>query len=412
MKLYKDCMRLRFWLFLMAAAVGGSRLCTAQTAPAGGVTAVIDTTMGRLTCKLMTREAPKMSANFIALAEGSADWKDPATGEVVHGKPFYDGAAIAGISAGITSGDRVGGDKGTAGDPFPVEHVAGVVFDKPGRLAMKVADNQTSRSIFLITDHASDSRNKTASVFGQCDDASVKVVEAMSHLLLSSDSHPDAPVGINHITIIHDGDAMPPVAANLPAEMIVPKMGPLPKSMIPSPEPTGPTAVIETSMGKMTCRLFDQETPVATGTFIKLAEGAEDWKNPTTHAVVHGKRFYNGLTFNRVIPDYMIQNQSYPGAPDGGGDIGINFNLEPVPGLDFDRPGRMAIANSGPTKMSSQFFITEHPVHRLDGQYTIFGQCDDASVKVVEAIARLPRNGKDRPEPPVVIKTVTILRSK
>jgi cyclophilin family peptidyl-prolyl cis-trans isomerase len=402
MELYKDCMRLRFWLLAIATTVGSFQFCAAQTA-------VIDTTMGRLTCKLMAREAPKMTANFVALAEGSADWKDPAMGEVVHGKPFYDGTALAGISAGITGGDRAGGGKGTAGDPFPVEHAPGAMFDLPGRLAMKVEDNQTNASIFLITTNASDSRAKGASVFGQCDDASVKVAEAISHLLLTSDNHPETPVGINHIAIVREGEPMPAVAANVPADSIVPRMGPLPASIIPVPEPTGPTALIETTMGTMNCRLFD-ETPVATGTFIKLVEGTKDWKDPTTHAVVHGKRFYDGLTFNRVIPDFMIQNQSYPGAPDGNGDIGINYSLESVPGLIFDRPGRMAIANSGPDKMSSQFFITEHPVHRLDEKYTIFGQCDDASVKVVEEIARLPRNGKDRPDTKVVIRRITIVQ--
>ena len=373
------------------------------------MTAVIDTTAGRLTCRLFTKEAPAMTANFVALAEGSADWKDPATGEVVRGRPFYDGTALGGISAGITGGDRAGGGKGTAGDPFPVEHAPGVTFDRPGRLAMKVADNQTNRSIFLITTHASDSRAKDASVFGQCDDASVKVAEAISHLLLSSDNHPDASVAINHIAIVREGEPMPPVAANVPADSIVPRMGPLPVPMIPAPDPTGPTAFIETTMGNLSCRLFE-ETPVATGTFMALVEGRKDWKNPATHAVEHSKRFYDGLTFNRVIPDFMIQNQSYPGAPDGNGDIGINYSLETVPGLVFDRPGRLAIANSGPEKMSSQFFITEHPVHRLDDKYTIFGQCDDASVKVVEAIARLPRNGKDRPDTRVVIRHITIVR--
>jgi peptidyl-prolyl cis-trans isomerase A (cyclophilin A) len=350
-----------------------------------------------------------MTANFIALAGGSADWNDPATGEIVHGKPFYDGTALGGITAGVTGGDRVGGDKGTAGAPFPVEHPAGILFDRPGRLAMKVAGNLTSRSVFLITDHASESRAKGAAIFGQCDDAGVQVVEAISHLLLSSDNHPRTPVGIDHIAIVGDGEPLPPVAAHLPAESFVPRMGPMPQPLIPSPEPSGPTARIETSMGMLSCRLFDQETPIATRNFIELAEGTKDWTNPATHKVMHHKRFYDGLTFNRVIPDFMIQNQSYPGAPDGEGKIGINYSLEAVPGLEFDRPGRLAIANSGPGKMDSQFFITEHPVHRLDGQFTIFGQCDDASVKVVEAIARLPRNAKDRPEPMVVIKKVTIV---
>jgi peptidyl-prolyl cis-trans isomerase A (cyclophilin A) len=388
--------------FFVAACV------SAIVASAEAQTAVIDTTMGRITCKLYAAEAPKMTANFVALAEGTVDWKDPATGEATHGKPFYDATALAGITGGVTGGDRMGSDKGTAGEPMPVERAAGLAFDRPGRLAMKVTDGMASRSIFLITTHAADSRAKNASVFGQCDDASVEVVKTMSHMLLTVDNHPAAAVGINHIAIVREGEPMPPVAANVPAESITPQFGPPPAPVVPAPEPTGPTALIETSMGNMSCKLFDKEAPVATATFLGLAEGKKDWKNPMTHEVVHGKRFYDGLTFNRVIPDFMIQNQSYPGAPEGNGEIGINYNLEAVPGLEFDRPGRMAIANSGPTKMSSQFFITEHPVSRLNGQFTIFGQCDDASVKVVEAIARLPRNGKDRPDTRVVIRKITI----
>jgi len=79
-----------------------------------------------------------------------------------------------------------------------------------------------------------------------------------------------------------------------------------------------------------------------------------------------------------------------------------------VPGLTFDRPGRLAYANAGPGTNASEFFITEHAVHRLDGNYTIFGQCDDATVKIVEAIARMPRDAHNKPLTPVVIRHVVI----
>jgi cyclophilin family peptidyl-prolyl cis-trans isomerase len=160
-------------------------------------------------------------------------------------------------------------------------------------------------------------------------------------------------------------------------------------------------------MGTLTCRLFDKEAPIAVANFIGLANGTKPFRNPATQAEVRGKHFYDGLSFGRVLPDFMVQNADSPGDPHGGG-AGYKFGNEIVPGLSFDRPGRMAYANSGPGTNSSEFFVTEHAVRRLDGSYTIFGQCDDASVKVVEAIARVPRDAKNKPLTPVTIKRVTI----
>jgi cyclophilin family peptidyl-prolyl cis-trans isomerase len=143
-------------------------------------------------------------------------------------------------------------------------------------------------------------------------------------------------------------------------------------------------------------------------TFIGLATGTKPYKNPTTHAEVRGKHFYDGLSFRRVLPDFMVQNADMPGDPGGDGDIGFKFDNEIVPGLTFDRPGRLAYANAGPGTNASEFFITEHPVHRLDGNFTIFGQCDDATVKIVEAIARVPRDAHNKPLTPVVIRHVVV----
>ena len=86
-----------------------------------GPVVVIDTAMGRITCKLYEKQAPVTSANFVALAEGSKDWKDPATDQVVHGKGFYDGSGLVGVSDGVMGGDRFGLLRGTAGAPFAAE---------------------------------------------------------------------------------------------------------------------------------------------------------------------------------------------------------------------------------------------------------------------------------------------------
>ena len=176
----------------------------------------------------------------------------------------------------------------------------------------------------------------------------------------------------------------------------------------PEPVPTGPTLVIDTSMGRLTCKTFPLVAPTAVDNFIGLAEGTKDWTDPVSHAKVHGKRFYDGLLFHRVIPGFMIQGGDSSG--DGSGDAGYYFKDEVDPGLTFSVPGRLAMANSGPDTNSSQFFVTEQPVAELDGKYTIFGQCDAPSVAVVTAIARVPRDANDKPTSRVVIQHVTVVR--
>ena len=175
-----------------------------------------------------------------------------------------------------------------------------------------------------------------------------------------------------------------------------------------SPQPTGPTAVFDTSMGRITCKLFAKEAPETVANFIGLAEGTKDWSDPRTKQKVHGKPLYDGTTFHRVIPDFMIQGGDPMG--DGTGDPGYYFKDEFNPDLNFDVPGRLAMANSGPGTNGSQFFITEVPTEHLNQKHTIFGQCDEHSVLIVESIARVQRNGDDKPEDPVILKKVTIVQ--
>jgi len=384
-----------------------------------GPTVVIDTSMGRITCRLYEKQAPVTAANFVGLAEGSKDWKDPATDQVVHGKGFYDGTGLAGTSDGIVGGDRLGRWLGTAGPPFPMEK-SGLGFERAGRLVMAKyrpppgavaaaagkAPDLTSSSVFYVLEHADKEYEGRGTVFGQCDDASLPVVTAISHALLSADNHPAEAIAINHIAVVREGEAMPAVAAAVPLTQVTPQPVPMAVAAIPSPEPTGPAAVIETTMGTMRCRLFDKEAPIGVANFIGLAEGTKAWKNPATHVEMRGKKFYDGLSFRRVIPDFMIQNADLPGDPSGDGDIGFHFENEIVPGLTFDRPGRLAYANAGPNTNESEFFITLAPNSRLDGNYTIFGQCDEASVKVAAAIAGVARDEKNRPVKAVVIRSV------
>lgn len=377
-----------------------------------GATVVIDTSMGRLTCRLYATQAPELTENFIGLATGMQDWKDPSTGEIQHGKPFYDGTGLFGQTGAVGGGDRLGMSRGTAGDPLPTPKPNGLIFDRPGRLAMSVIQGQLSRSMFFVTQHADAEIDKAGRgiVFGQCDSSSADRVAEMSHALLSVDNHPAKPIAINKISVLQPGDPLPPIAPEVPSSSVLPQPIPFPGLDPMAPEPTGPTALIETSLGKISCKLFEKEAPVATKTFIGLAEGTRDWTHPETRAVMHGKPFYNGLLLNRVIPDFMIQNQNYPGGSNGA-DIGIKYGIEVVPGLNFDRPGRLAMANSGPDSNGSSFFITDAPRHGgLDEHFTIFGQCDEPSQKVVAAIARVPRDAHNRPLTPVVIRHITIAR--
>ena len=175
----------------------------------------------------------------------------------------------------------------------------------------------------------------------------------------------------------------------------------------PPAEPTGPTAVLDTSMGRITCRLFDKQAPQTVANFIGLAEGTKDWTDPATDEKEHGKTFYDGTTFHRVIPGFMAQGGDPMG--DGRGDPGYYIQDEIDPSLMFDVPGRLAMANSGPNTDGSQFFVTEEIQPSLNGHYTIFGQCDPSSVLVVKTITRVERDGRDKPLTPVVLKKVTIV---
>ncbi len=171
--------------------------------------------------------------------------------------------------------------------------------------------------------------------------------------------------------------------------------------------PNGPYVVMDTSMGRITCQFFQKQAPNAVANFIALAEGTKDWTDPATQKVQHHKRYYDGTIFHRVIPEFMIQGGDPTGT--GMGDPGYKFDDEFDPNLNFDRPGRLAMANSGPNTNGSQFFITEQGYETLNQHYTLFGQCDDASVDVVKAIARVERDANDKPLAPVILEKVTIL---
>ncbi len=177
----------------------------------------------------------------------------------------------------------------------------------------------------------------------------------------------------------------------------------------PQPQsPSGLYMTFDTSMGNIRCKLFEKEAPVTVKTIVGLATGTRSYVDPKTKQKVTGKHFYDGLTFHRVIPQFMIQGGDPLGTGEGSPEgPGFPFEDEFSPALRFDVPGRLAMANAGPKTNGSQFFITEVPTTYLNDKHTIFGQC--GNLDVVKAIARVPAHD-ERPDTPVVIKKVTVER--
>jgi len=167
------------------------------------------------------------------------------------------------------------------------------------------------------------------------------------------------------------------------------------------------SAKIVTTKGAITCELWPEKSPLTVLNFVQLAEGTKSWTDPTTKQEVK-RPLYNGTTFHRVIPEFMIQG----GDPLGNGMGGPGYEFaDEANGLTFKEPGLLAMANAGPNTNGSQFFITERGTpHQLDGKHTIFGKCGNADV--VKSIAESERDENDKPLKPVVIQKIQIVRGK
>ena len=165
-------------------------------------------------------------------------------------------------------------------------------------------------------------------------------------------------------------------------------------------------AIIETSMGKIEIELFADKSPLTVENFVGLAEGTKEFINPKT-GKKEKRKFYDGLTFHRVIPDFMIQGGCPLGTGTGG--PGYTFKDETNNGLKFDKPGLLAMANAGPNTNGSQFFITEVTTPWLNGHHTIFGQVvSSKDLDIVKQIARVDCDLSDKPIEDVIIKKITI----
>ena len=172
----------------------------------------------------------------------------------------------------------------------------------------------------------------------------------------------------------------------------------------PAREP-GLYGTMETSMGKIVVKFYEKESPITVRNFVDLALGRKTYTDPRTNQPSR-KPLYNGLTFHRVIPGFMVQG----GDPLGNGTGGTKTIPDEFhPSLKFDVPGKLAMANAGPNTGSCQFFITEVPTPHLSGKHTIFGQVIEGQ-DLVEKMGRVPRDANDKPRTPVRIVRVTVQR--
>ncbi|HTR68325.1 MAG TPA: peptidylprolyl isomerase [Terriglobales bacterium] len=172
--------------------------------------------------------------------------------------------------------------------------------------------------------------------------------------------------------------------------------------------PAGTYAIFNTSQGTIVCRLFEKEAPKTVANFIDLAEGKREWTHPVTRKKSNDK-LYDGTVFHRVIPDFMIQGGDPAGSGMGGPGYQFEDETKGSP-HKFDKPGKLAMANSGPNTNGSQFFITVVPTTWLTGKHTIFGEVVEGQ-DVVNKITAVPRNRQDKPVEAVTLTSVVIERA-
>ena len=169
----------------------------------------------------------------------------------------------------------------------------------------------------------------------------------------------------------------------------------------------GTYATFNTSEGKIVVRLFESDAPITVKNFIDLAEGKKEWTHPGTHAKSTSKLF-DGTIFHRVIPDFMIQGGDPTGTGMGGPGYRFQDETKGSPHR-FDKPGKLAMANSGPEheRLPVLYYRGAHAVahrqtHHLRRSRGRAGDCGQDFEG--------PRGGQDKPKTPVVLESVTIER--
>jgi len=186
-----------------AAKPAATKPATAAPATtAGPVQAIFETTLGNITCTLFPDKAPITVDNFIGLATGKKDWKNPSSGATMHNKPLYDGTVFHRVIPNfmIQGGDPLGNGTGSPGFTFRDEQ-SDLTFDQPGRLAMANSGPNTNGSQFFITEVATPHLNGHYNLFGQCDN--IELVKQIARL--STDPRNDRPFNppkLTHVKIV------------------------------------------------------------------------------------------------------------------------------------------------------------------------------------------------------------------
>jgi peptidyl-prolyl cis-trans isomerase A (cyclophilin A) len=208
--------------------------------PVNPTSAILHTTDGDMKCELFPDKTPRTVANFVDLATGKKDWTDPATKQIQHSKPLYDGVIFHRTIPGfmIQGGDPTGSGSGDIGFQFEDELLPDLLFDKPGRLAMANHGPNTNSSQFFITETTRSSldpclteegcqrpwghvpKGSGYTIFGQCDDAAVALVKQIASkpctagtLCAGANSRPVNPVKIDRVEIFVAGKSINPISA-------------------------------------------------------------------------------------------------------------------------------------------------------------------------------------------------------
>jgi peptidyl-prolyl cis-trans isomerase A (cyclophilin A) len=187
-----------------------------------------------------------------------------------------------------------------------------------------------------------------------------------------------------------DRPAQPPPPQPLPPQNLPKEQNPedvISMSNIPQ-GPGDLYAIFHTSRGNITVKLFEKDAPKTVANFVGLAEGKQEWTDPRSGQKSKA-RLYDGTSFHRVIPQFMIQGGDPLGTGTGG--PGYRFEDEFQSGRKFDKPGLLAMANAGPGTNGSQFFITEVATPHLNNRHTIFGEV----VKGFDLVPQIARAGNN-----------------
>ena len=212
----------KFLTSLLVLIISGLAIAQTATAPKPStakpatpaasqpVEAIFETTAGNINCTLFPDKAPITVDNFIGLATGTKDWKNPSSGATMHHKPLYDGTVFHRVIPNfmIQGGDPLGNGSGGPGYSFRDEQ-SDLTFDVPGRLAMANSGPNTNGSQFFITEVPTPHLNGHYNIFGQCDNN--ELVKQIARMATDPRTdRPFNPVKINHVKII---DPRHPAAA-------------------------------------------------------------------------------------------------------------------------------------------------------------------------------------------------------